>query len=71
MLYTQFVSEKKENWFSSLIKVKRTNGVMPYFYVLLSSYVLSGRRWRGSLRACWIFAYFTSLLTLLFAAHPT
>ena len=51
--YRLMVSEKKENGFDSLNAKKRTNRAMRFFYVRLPLFVLNGRRWRGSLRACW------------------
>jgi hypothetical protein len=51
--YRGAVPEKEGAGFDSLNAIKRTHRAMRFFYVCSSPIVLNGRRWWGSLRACW------------------
>lgn len=58
--YYPSVPEKKGIWLGRRNRKKRTNRAMRFFYVCMPLFVSYERRWRGSLRACWVFFFHQS-----------
>jgi hypothetical protein len=59
-LYAGGVPEKKGTGLGRLIRKKRTDRAMRFFFVRMPSYVSYERRWWGRLRACWFFFFHQS-----------